>query len=72
MNINDKVRVRLTSSGRNALRYQREIDGDRRYFPSLDGWYRTSLWELMSTFGPYMYVGAPTLFEDNQIYLEGD
>lgn len=71
MNINDKVSVKLTPKGLEVLiGYLNPLGVE--YTPRQDCWYIDQLWCLMAIFGPFMRAGAPILFEDNKIYLEGD
>lgn len=76
LNINSKVRIKLTSFGIEILRKQHE-ERHRSYpfaFPASftppavneDGFCEMQLWEVMNTFGEFLYNGAPNLpFETN-------
>lgn len=66
ININDKVRVKLTPHGEIILAMD-EYASDK---PDADGVLETQFWELMRVFGPVMYNGNPNLpFENNVIEL---
>lgn len=70
-NINGYVRVRLTDVGRAIHRQQHEAlvaAYPRIQFPytppsEIHGWSRWQLWQLMSLFGPSMYLGCDPPFE---------
>lgn len=64
LNINDRVRVRLTEAGRKHLKtlndknpYKIRVKGD------LYGWSEWHLWELMQIFGSEIYMGCDVPFE---------
>ncbi len=62
INLNDKVRVKLTAHGDIALSMD-EYAVDK---PDADGNLEMQLWELMRVFGPFMFHGNPNLpFETN-------
>jgi hypothetical protein len=74
LNINSYVRIKLTTFGIEKLKENHE----RLYkqFPSIgkfippkvdkDGFYQMQLWEVMNTFGKYLYNGSTDLpFEMN-------
>mgnify|MGYP001571599369 CR=1 FL=1 len=60
MNLNDKVRVRLTKAGARVAALANED-------PRQDVW---QLWELMMVFGPKMHNGSEQFFELNEITEE--
>lgn len=73
-NVNDVVRVRLTSLGRRTLailnaRKNEELAaaGSRARIPlavvEVDGWSEWQLWDLMATFGEFCGNGSPLMFE---------
>ena len=64
MNINDKVKVKLTGDGVETLHKARKFE------VTVDsvGYYTFHLWELMAIFGPYIYQGMTEhLFENNEV-----
>lgn len=72
MNINDRVRVRLTADGRDILAkiHQERFGylGDRApkfSLPKEDeaGWSEWQMWTLMQDFGPYISLGSRAPFE---------
>ena len=75
LNINDKVRVRLTDLGRKTLavlRAKANEDFETRFGTTLglalavievDGWSEWQLWDLMATFGEFCGNGLPLMFE---------
>ena len=79
ININDKVRVKLTPHGRELVRAQWERTFSflpqpppyRAPTEDFAGWSTWQLWELMSIFGPYIYHGGQLPFETT-IRLSGD
>ncbi len=64
-NVNEYVKVRLTDRGREILRQRRTALGlDALEIREDDGWSQWQLWELMSIFGPHIYLGTyPLPFE---------
>lgn len=72
-NINSKVKIKITDAGKDILdkenaelkkQYPRIDFGTAPAKPeSHDGWQEWQLWEVMSTFGPYMCNGALPPFE---------
>lgn len=67
INVNDKVRVKLTPHGEIILAMD-EYATDK---PDVDGWLEMPLWELMRVFGPVMFHGNPNLpFEGNEVKLK--
>lgn len=79
-NLNDYVWVRLTELGRKIHRQQ--FDAAMKGYLSLAGleyrppqhvagWDRFQLWDLMALYGPHMYNGAPQVFADNMIRVQG-
>ena len=75
-NANHYVKVRLTEHGREIYRqqvdemnaYLRKVNPDAELFgydqiQETDGWSRWQLWDLMKTFGPYIAMTRPLLFE---------
>ena len=66
-NVNDLVRFRLTSAGRELLR--------RRGIPwkvAKDHTITTELWDVMAVLGSTMYVGAPNSIVRNTLtFVEG-
>ena len=76
LNVNDKVRARLTDLGRKTLavlRAKTNEDFAARFpnatlrlslaVPEEDGWSWWQLWELMATFGEFCGNGMPLMFE---------
>ncbi len=71
ININRQVEVTLTEYGRRILR--EHYRGLHWTQPLPSGPARFTLWELMNTFGPCLFMGAPSLpFEGNAIVLLPD
>lgn len=67
ININDRVRVKLTPHGK-IIMAMNEYSVDK---PDADGWLELPLWELMWVFGQCMFHGNPNLpFEGNEIELK--
>lgn len=75
-NVNDTVRVRLTDVGRQIVKHKHDElnaflrarngtlqHGDGTVTEDADGWSEWLLWQLMQTFGPYMYNGCSIPFE---------
>ena len=72
-NVNDKVRVKLTDFGRQALARQHVEFWARtgRAAPyahtppkeDADGWSEWQLWSLMQDLGPHISLGGPVPFE---------
>ncbi len=78
ININDRVKVRLTIEGHHVLKNNYEhVFGDTGCLPYEDpdedeeGWSEWHLWELMSKFGKRTFMGAPQLFKENAIVIVG-
>jgi hypothetical protein len=65
LNLNDKVRVRLTADGARAYNEYMAQFKLRRLAPELvEGQeITTQLWDLMATFGPRIHMGMKPLFE---------
>lgn len=79
-NLNDKVKVKLTESGRETYRafVAETVAPMVPYLPALDenvdldadGYSSFHFWELMQVFGPKMYHGMTEMpFEANEIKL---
>lgn len=71
-NINHYVRIRLTDYGRSIVK------GEKHPWPDLiedrkdsEGFHRVQMWVAMSTFGPFIGMGAPLCF-DNTIEIIPD
>lgn len=69
ININQRVRVKLTESGKG---YAKQYFSDHRMYYSLeqiekDDIQEFQLWDLMNIFGPAMFLGGPTQFENCEI-----
>jgi hypothetical protein len=66
LNVNDRVRVRLTPSGLHRLNIYYAAFKQK---PRLDGeFYESSLWELMAIFGQLLHMGMTEIpFVDNRI-----
>lgn len=63
VNINDKVRVKLTEHGLLRLDNDEYLKWTK---PDADGWLELHLWEAMFVFGPFMFNGNPNIpFETN-------
>lgn len=72
LNINDRVSVELTEEGLKHLKkYWSHIDLPRDLsIPGLkENVLTTELWDVMSIFGPKIYMGGPQFFKTNQIKL---
>jgi len=73
INMNDKVKVRLSDFGRQVHKQwvQTTMGGKFKFEPRAqddEGWSEWSVWELMQTFGPFMRMGMPQVpFVDNEI-----
>ncbi len=69
-NVNDKVRVKLTDHGRQALR-RRHADlwdgiSPHQYEPpkeDAEGWSEWQMWDLMESLGHMWYMGGPPPFD---------
>lgn len=62
VNLNDRVRFKITEHGKNALRLrslQTKVNM-LRYIgePDPDGWHSLQLWEFCFYFGPSLYMGS--------------
>lgn len=76
-NVNDTVRVRLTSVGE--ARHTRNMESLQSQLPWIDlgdvhpadadGWREFQLWELMQHFGAVMFCGSDAPFVDNVIEI---
>lgn len=63
INVNDKVRLKLTEHGQIATAMCEYLKYDK---PDADGWLELHLWEAMLVFGPFMFNGNPNIpFETN-------
>ncbi len=69
-NINNYVKVRLTDEGRKIVKkskgFYKVLGGDYsevEITEDLEGWSLWQMWDLMSTFGAYMFNGCRTPFE---------
>ncbi len=73
VNINTKVRVRLTARGQQVLteRFTQEFPTFASHVPGADaeGWHTFCLWELMSLFGPAL-PPVPLTVGDRYVYFE--
>lgn len=65
VNLNDKVRVKLTDRGyvSYVLEHKRKPELDA------DGYLVAQLWVLMADFGPHLYMGGLQLFENNNLEI---
>ena len=84
VNVNSKVKVKLTNYGISILKKQhddlnRSIKesgakglGEFELFLDKDGYYCTSLWLLMNKFGHAMYMGNDNPFDMNIIIEDGE
>ena len=80
ININWKARVTLTARGAQVLNdhnRQFHISGDyqkdERAFPTnyvVGDVYETELWDAMHIWGPQIIMGAPTVFDKNEIEIK--
>jgi hypothetical protein len=81
LNINDRVWVRLTAVGREAVRrrgeggvyvHSAERDAVEAWVSgkTYGGWVEFQLWELMFYIGPTCYMGGQPAIENNEIRLE--
>lgn len=79
LNLNSKVRVKLTSDGRARL-----IARDDKFFeetgvrlshsiPTEDkeGWSEWQLWSLMAELGPHIHMSGPMMFDANMLFPIG-
>lgn len=63
INVNDKVRLKLTEHGKIILTTDDYLKWTK---PDDDGWLELHLWEAMFVFGPFMFNGNPNIpFETN-------
>jgi hypothetical protein len=63
ININDRVRVRLTEAGRVVYRkFFTDLKCQAPIIPP-DGVIEDPLWSIMNIFGPYSYMGCQMPFE---------
>lgn len=77
MNINDRVKVILTDAGLHQYRkfyteVKKRCDNQPLWDEDIkrtEREFETSLWNLMEIFGPVTYMGAPQLFEINQVEI---
>jgi len=72
INMNDKVKVRLSDFGRQVHKQwiQTSMGGKFKFEPRAqddEGWSEGGVQELMQTFGPFMGRQHPRLFVDNEI-----
>ena len=71
LNVNEKVKIKMTDYGRSVLAIDHVSFWSKRkqfvsYVPPKedeDGWSTWQIWSLMNAFGKYMYPGAPLCFE---------
>jgi hypothetical protein len=69
-NINDQATVELTDEG---LEYMIKATNVNFYHQKIKGKiYTSELWDIMATFGPYIYQGGPQLLKDNIILIKHD
>lgn len=73
LNINDHATVTLTPEGEIVWRrYWEQYGGVMPESAQVQSSrITTQLWSLMAAFGPYLYMGGPQLFIDNQIEIKG-
>jgi len=71
ININDKVRVRLTEYGKQCLaeNYAKLSMASPNLKPDADGWTEWQLWHLMQEFGQHIAMGLPVPFEANEMLI---
>ena len=67
MNLNDRVKVRLTEAGQMHLCNSMGVEG--LIHVDLEGYTEFHLWKLMSIFGDQVESDKPAYFEDNEIVL---
>ena len=80
VNINDKIKVKLTEHGKaildkdvaNILPSQliKTLISDKTYYPyhiDKDGYIEFQLWDFMRIFGPYFWNGCPHIIEHDEI-----
>jgi hypothetical protein len=83
ININERVKVKLTSVGKDIL-YDRHEElnkmirangskglGEFELKTDDEGYTSFSIWELMNTFGSHMHMGLPVPFETEVIMTNG-
>lgn len=69
LNLNDRVRVKLTDHGREILRKdyeERFAFLGRKYVPpkeDAEGWSEWQLWNLFQDFGQHIYLGGKLPFD---------
>lgn len=63
ININDKVRVRLTEHGRDIW----EVSSSHHVRPPIE--VEIQLWLLIKLFGPFLDMGCDLIFQENKIEL---
>lgn len=80
-NINDYIQVKLTREGFRVYNDEKNKYGiketlaeskkwlNKYHRGNRKGWFRFQMWELMSIFGPKIYMGGPNLF-DLEIIIE--
>jgi hypothetical protein len=67
INMNDKVRLKLTEHGYMAMAMCEYLKYDK---VDADGWLELHLWEAMLVFGPFMFNGNPNLPFETDIELK--
>ena len=66
-NINDDIKIQLKERGKKILAVDRP---NKRINEDKDGWSTWQLWEVIETFGDYIYNGCDMPFETNIIILD--
>ena len=82
VNINDKIKVKLTAKGqeildetmRQNLKKCRltEVCNPYKDYPDAEGYTEFQLWNFMSIFGSHFFCGAPCYIENNKIIFTAD
>lgn len=80
ININNKIKVKLTRFGKSILdkevcRLKQVSGAPDNYTPyetDDNGYTEFQLWQFMNIFGDYLYNGAIQVIEDNEILMRVD
>ena len=72
VNINDRIRFRLTDYGEQILRkWFLDLNLPHTEDKDENGWYDMQLWDVLNYFGAYVYMGNRQIFVQNEIELLG-
>lgn len=77
INLNSKVKVKLTKAGVDVLRthymmYRLPGAPQFKVYTDKDGYYVATLWQLMKAFGGCMLLNSPSLFEGDLVLIDED